>query len=52
MRDFPIPHPLILGSNLLRSGQSGLSVAFDLPTQLGLDSDDPLWESGKSRGSH
>lgn len=28
--------------NLLDSGQSGLSVAFDLPTQLGLDSDDPL----------
>lgn len=27
---------------LLKSGQTGLSVAFDLPTQLGLDSDDPL----------
>ena len=27
---------------LLKSGQSGLSVAFDLPTQLGLDSDDNL----------
>ncbi|HJM41432.1 MAG TPA: methylmalonyl-CoA mutase family protein [Candidatus Thalassarchaeaceae archaeon] len=27
---------------LLDRGQSGLSVAFDLPTQLGLDSDDPL----------
>lgn len=26
---------------LLDSGQTGLSVAFDLPTQLGLDSDDP-----------
>ena len=26
--------------SLLRSGQSGLSVAFDLPTQLGFDSDD------------
>ena len=25
---------------LLDSGQTGLSVAFDLPTQLGLDSDD------------
>jgi methylmalonyl-CoA mutase, N-terminal domain len=25
---------------LLKSGQTGLSVAFDLPTQLGLDSDD------------
>ncbi|MCX5908733.1 MAG: methylmalonyl-CoA mutase family protein, partial [Deltaproteobacteria bacterium] len=27
---------------LLQSGQTGLSVAFDLPTQLGMDSDDPL----------
>jgi methylmalonyl-CoA mutase N-terminal domain/subunit len=27
---------------LLRSGQTGLSLAFDLPTQLGIDSDDPL----------
>jgi methylmalonyl-CoA mutase, N-terminal domain len=27
---------------LLRAGQSGLSVAFDLPTQMGYDSDDPL----------
>ncbi len=27
---------------LLERGQTGLSVAFDLPTQLGLDSDDPL----------
>src|SRR5919205_300329 len=26
---------------LLAQGQMGLSVAFDLPTQLGLDSDDP-----------
>lgn len=26
---------------LLASGQTGLSLAFDLPTQLGLDSDDP-----------
>src|SRR6267142_5380924 len=26
---------------LLASGQTGLSVAFDLPTQLGYDSDDP-----------
>ncbi len=26
---------------LLSSGQTGLSVAFDLPTQMGLDSDDP-----------
>src|SRR3954467_545343 len=28
--------------HLLGAGQTGLSVAFDLPTQLGLDSDDPL----------
>ena len=27
---------------LLAQGQTGLSVAFDLPTQMGLDSDDPL----------
>ena len=27
---------------LLENGQTGLSVAFDLPTQLGLDSDDKL----------
>src|SRR4051795_9886954 len=27
---------------LLRQGTTGLSVAFDLPTQIGLDSDDPL----------
>ncbi len=27
---------------LLNEGQPGLSVAFDLPTQLGYDSDDPL----------
>jgi methylmalonyl-CoA mutase, N-terminal domain len=26
---------------LLKHGQTGLSTAFDLPTQLGLDSDDP-----------
>ena len=26
---------------LLERGQTGLSIAFDLPTQLGLDSDDP-----------
>ena len=29
---------------LLGQGQTGLSVAFDLPTQLGLDSDDPRAE--------
>ncbi len=28
--------------DLLDAGQSGLSVAFDLPTQMGLDSDHPL----------
>ena len=27
---------------LLQQGQSGLSVAFDLPTQIGYDSDDPM----------
>ncbi len=27
---------------LLSKGQSGLSVAFDLPTQIGYDSDDPM----------
>ena len=27
---------------LLEGGQTGLSTAFDLPTQLGFDSDDPL----------
>ena len=29
---------------LLKEGQMGLSVAFDLPTQMGLDSDHPLAE--------
>lgn len=29
---------------LLDAGQTGLSVAFDLPTQMGLDSDSPLAE--------
>ncbi|MGE5485434.1 MAG: methylmalonyl-CoA mutase [Ignavibacteriales bacterium] len=29
---------------LLKQGQTGLSVAFDLPTQIGYDSDDPLAE--------
>ena len=34
---------------LLKQGQSGISVAFDLPTQIGYDSDDPvaLGEVGK-----
>ncbi len=29
---------------LLEQGQTGLSVAFDLPTQMGYDSDDPMSE--------
>jgi len=29
---------------LLQQGQTGLSVAFDLPTQIGFDSDNPLCE--------
>jgi methylmalonyl-CoA mutase N-terminal domain/subunit len=35
---------------LLERGQTGLSTAFDLPTQLGLDSDDPrsLGEVGRT----
>src|SRR4051794_18283920 len=34
---------------LLKSGSTGLSMAFDLPTQLGLDSDDPLCEGEVGR---
>ena len=34
---------------LLERGQVGLSVAFDLPTQLGYDSDDPLSEGEVGR---
>src|SRR5262245_61137442 len=34
---------------LLGRGQTGLSVAFDLPTQLGYDSDDPLAEGEVGR---
>jgi methylmalonyl-CoA mutase, N-terminal domain len=34
---------------LLERGQAGLSVAFDLPTQLGYDSDDPLAEGEVGR---
>ena len=30
---------------LLEQGQTGLSVAFDLPTQMGYDSDHPLAEA-------
>src|SRR5471030_2801186 len=35
---------------LLEHGSTGLSMAFDLPTQLGLDSDDPrcLGEVGRT----
>ncbi|HYC78242.1 MAG TPA: methylmalonyl-CoA mutase family protein [Planctomycetota bacterium] len=34
---------------LLAAGQTGLSTAFDLPTQMGFDPDDPVatWEVGK-----
>src|ERR1700758_4048128 len=35
--------------HLLDRGQTGLSVAFDLPTQLGLDSDDPRAEGEVGR---
>jgi len=34
---------------LIRNGQTGLNVAFDLPTQCGLDSDDPLAEGEVGR---
>jgi methylmalonyl-CoA mutase N-terminal domain/subunit len=34
---------------LLDSGQTGLSVAFDLPTQMGYDSDDPMAEGEVGR---
>jgi len=34
---------------LLDRGQTGLSVAFDLPTQLGYDSDDPVAEGEVGR---
>jgi methylmalonyl-CoA mutase N-terminal domain/subunit len=34
---------------LLEQGQTGLSVAFDLPTQIGYDSDDPLAEGEVGR---
>ncbi|MBL0715459.1 MAG: methylmalonyl-CoA mutase [Desulfosarcina sp.] len=35
--------------SLLKEGQSGLSVAFDLPTQIGFDSDDPRVEEEVGR---
>lgn len=34
---------------LIANGQTGLNVAFDLPTQLGLDSDDPRAEGEVGR---
>jgi methylmalonyl-CoA mutase N-terminal domain/subunit len=34
---------------LLERGQTGLSIAFDLPTQLGYDSDDPVAEGEVGR---
>src|SRR5258708_18410280 len=34
---------------LLAGGQTGISVAFDLPTQLGMDSDDPRAEGEVGR---
>ena len=34
---------------LLEQGSTGLSIAFDLPTQLGLDSDDPRAEGAVGR---
>jgi len=34
---------------LLERGQTGLSIAFDLPTQLGYDSDDPRAEGEVGR---
>ena len=34
---------------LLEQGMKGLSIAFDLPTQLGYDSDDPLAEGAVGR---
>lgn len=34
---------------LVRQGQTGLNVAFDLPTQCGLDSDDPMAEGEVGR---
>lgn len=35
---------------LLDHGSTGLSVAFDLPTQIGYDSDDPIAEGEVGRG--
>ena len=38
----PPRRPITGFTALLEAGQTGLSVAFDLPTQMGLDSDDPM----------
>src|SRR4030081_1904980 len=35
---------------LLGKGQAGLSVAFDLPTQIGMDSDNPLAQGEVGKG--
>ena len=37
---------------MIDHGQTGLNVAFDLPTQMGLDSDDPLAEGRGGPGGH
>jgi methylmalonyl-CoA mutase N-terminal domain/subunit len=34
---------------LIANGQTGLNVAFDLPTQIGLDSDDPMADAEVGR---
>lgn len=34
---------------MINNGQTGLNVAFDLPTQMGLDSDDPMAEGEVGR---
>ncbi len=34
---------------LIENGQTGLNVAFDLPTQVGIDSDDPMAEGEVGR---
>ena len=39
-----VPRKQTRDSTLLERGQKGLSVAFDLPTQLGLDADDDMSE--------
>ena len=53
--DSEVPKRLITDSNfLLEHGQTGLSLAFDLPTQTGRDSDDPQSEGevGRDRSSN